>query len=347
MPQECSTPLEVKLPGAGTGRILTYEIAGDPHGVPVFLHHGMPGSSTGPRPRNAVLYRLGVKLISYNRPGYGRSTRWEGRKVADAARDVEFLADYLGHKRFAVMGRSGGGPHALACAALLPHRVVRTAVLVSFAPPDALDLDWYREMVGSNVDAYREATFDRDQLIETLRIRADRTLRNPSHLLDLLRTEMTATDARIVDEVAVHEQLLQNYHDALTDGPFGWIDDVFALRDDWGFKPESVQVPVRLWHGEDDRFAPASHTQWLGDRIPGATLEVQPGAAHFGALPVVPRLLEWLATPAQDFDTAPESTPDRQDSEQRTRTGAGQALGAGTGTRRTPQRQGVLARAVR
>jgi pimeloyl-ACP methyl ester carboxylesterase len=267
----------------------------------------MPGSSSGPRPRNAVLYRLGVKLISYNRPGYGRSTRYQGRSVADAARDIAILADHLGLERFAIMGRSGGGPHALACAALLPSRVSRAAVLVSFAPAEAVDLDWYREMVGSNIEAYRDAIFDKRRLAETLKIRAHRILHDPAYLLDLLRTELTAADARIVDDVKVRRLLLRAYQDAVTDGPYGWIDDVFALRHDWGFRPESIRVPVRLWHGADDQFAPATHTRWLADRIPGSTIEVQAGAAHFGALPVVPRLLEWLTA---DVDEAvPTVTP--------------------------------------
>ncbi|MEV4515115.1 alpha/beta fold hydrolase [Dactylosporangium sp. NPDC049525] len=151
---EFQTPQEVKIPGAD--RILTYEISGDSHGFPIFLHHGMPGSSSGPRPRNAVLYRSSIKLVSYSRPGYGRSTRSPGRTVADAARDVAVLADHLGFEKFAIMGRSGGGP--LACAALLPDRVLRAAVLASFAPAEAVDLDWDDEMVGSNCWARRTRT---------------------------------------------------------------------------------------------------------------------------------------------------------------------------------------------
>jgi pimeloyl-ACP methyl ester carboxylesterase len=255
----------------------------------------MPGSSSGPRPRNAVLNRHGVNLVSYNRPGYGRSSRRPNRTVADAADDVEFLANYLGFGPYTVLGRSGGGPHALACAARRPDRVLRAAVLVSFAPADATDLDWYRNMAGSNVDAYRDASSDQRRLTETLRVRANRVKQNPAHLLDLLRTEATAADARIIDDVYLRELLLRTYRDAVTDGPYGWIDDVLALRRDWGFRPQDIRVPVRLWHGEDDQFAPPSHTQWLAAHIPGAKVEVQPGAAHFGALSVVPRLLEWLA----------------------------------------------------
>ncbi|GAB3901332.1 hypothetical protein GCM10027612_64540 [Microbispora bryophytorum subsp. camponoti] len=103
-------------------------------GRPVFLLHGTPGSRIGPLPREGLLYRLGVRLITYDRPGYGGSDRHEGRSVGDVAADVAAIADHLGLDRFAVVGRSGGGPHALACAALIPHRVTRAAVLVGLAP---------------------------------------------------------------------------------------------------------------------------------------------------------------------------------------------------------------------
>jgi pimeloyl-ACP methyl ester carboxylesterase len=276
------------------GRLVSVEPSGDERGLPVFLHHGTPGSGKGPKPRDGVLYRLGVNLISYSRPGYGRSTRSPGRTVADAAHDLAAIADHLGLDRFAVVGRSGGGPHALACAALLPDRVIRAAVLVSVAPADAIGLDWYGHMVDSNVSAYRAADADERRLTEQLRLRADRVRSDPSHLIEQLRREMTAADLRIIDDVAIRDLLLRTYREALVDGPYGWIDDVLALRGDWGFRPERIRVPVRLWHGADDQFAPVSHTRWLADQIPTAILEVQHGVAHFGALQVLPRLLGWL-----------------------------------------------------
>ncbi|MEV5498836.1 alpha/beta fold hydrolase [Nonomuraea fuscirosea] len=101
-----------------------------PRGSPVFYLHGTPGSRVGPLPKHGLLYRLGIRLITYDRPGYGDSDRQVGRQVGDVASDVATIADRLGLDRFAVVGRSGGGPHALACAALLGDRVTRAAVLV-------------------------------------------------------------------------------------------------------------------------------------------------------------------------------------------------------------------------
>jgi pimeloyl-ACP methyl ester carboxylesterase len=288
--QERASELDVK---SDDGRILRVQVSGDRNGVPIFLLHGTPGSRSGPRPRHSVLYRLGVQLISYDRPGYGGSTRQPDRKVVDAAHDVARIATELKLGRFAVVGRSGGGPHALACAAKLTDQLVRVAVLVSLAPAEA-GLDWFQGMTSSNVHAYQTADADSPMLTEQLRLRADRTLSDPQFLLNQVRTAGRRADIRVVDDVAMRRLLADTYVEGLKEGPYGWIDDVFALRQPWGFDLAEIKVPVRLWHGEDDSFSPVSHTRWIADRIPGAEMQVQPGAAHFGAVEILPQILAWL-----------------------------------------------------
>lgn len=123
----------------------------------MFLLHGTPGSRLGPAPRPSVLYRMGIRLITFDRPGYGGSDRSLGRTVSAAADDVRLIADALGIGRFGVVGRSGGAPHALACAALIPERIARAGSLVGLAPPDAADLDWFDGMTEANVLAYVNA----------------------------------------------------------------------------------------------------------------------------------------------------------------------------------------------
>ncbi|WP_344135258.1 alpha/beta hydrolase [Luedemannella flava] len=282
----------------GGDRRLMVEVSGNRDGMPVFLMHGTPGSRSGPKPRGSVSYRLGVLLISYDRPGYGRSTRHPGRGVADAARDVAAIADALGIDRFAVVGRSGGGPHALACAALLPQRVVRTAVLVSLAPANARDLNWYDGMTPGNVAAYTWADNDYPALKKELTSRAASLAVDPESMFEGLRTELEAADRRVVDNVAIRRQLAQSYTEALRDGPFGWLDDVLAFRADWGFDLGAITSPVRIWHGADDRFSPVSHAQWLARQIPGAVIDVRPGAAHFNAVEILPEILSWVAAVA-------------------------------------------------
>jgi pimeloyl-ACP methyl ester carboxylesterase len=276
---------------------LAVEISGSTTGTPVFLMHGTPGSRSGPKPRGIVLYRLGVRLISYDRPGYGGSDRHQGRRVADAASDVATIADDLGIDRFAVVGRSGGGPHALACAALLADRVTRAAVLVSLAPSDAPGLDWYGGMTGSNVDEYSSADADPSALTASLTTRADDVRRDPESLVAFLRPSLSERDHRVVGDVAIRRLLTDTYAEAVRHGADGWIDDALAFRHAWGFDLSSIRSAVRLWHGEDDRFSPVSHTHWLAEHIPNAEVEVQPGAAHFGAVEILPQMLAWLVAP--------------------------------------------------
>ncbi|MBQ0892964.1 alpha/beta hydrolase [Micromonospora sp. U56] len=279
---------------------VAYEVTGAPDGFPVFLLHGTPGSRRGPKPRGIVLYRLGVRLIAHDRPGYGDSDRREGRDVADAARDVEAIADQLGLEHFAVAGRSGGGPHALACAAdgALRGRVTRVAVLVSFAPSDATQLDWFAGMNSDNVRGFGgDGNRDTASVIEQIRRRAARAIEDPRFLLEELMVEMSAADRRAVNDAALRRLITDTYEEALRAGPYGWIDDVLALRRSWKFDLGAIDTavtPVRLWHGAEDTFAPASHARWLAGQIPGAEVEVQPGAAHFDAVEELPRMLRWL-----------------------------------------------------
>ncbi|MET8093126.1 alpha/beta hydrolase [Micromonospora sp. NPDC005220] len=294
MTRQAATQRTVTTPD---GRHLAVETSGAPDGPAVFLLHGTPGSRSGPRPRGIVVYRLGVYLVCYDRPGYGDSDRHEGRRVADAAADVAAIADDLGIDRFAVVGRSGGGPHALACAALLPDRVTRAAVLVGLAPAGAPDLDWYAGMAESNVEDYGQADEDLAELTLNLKVRADEARRDPMTLLDFLRPQLPDEDIRVVDDIAIRRLLTDMYSEALRHGPEGWIDDVLAIRRGWGFDLGAIRAEVRLWHGEQDRFSPVEHSHWLASRIPRAEVQVQPGAAHFGAVEILPQTLTWLATP--------------------------------------------------
>jgi pimeloyl-ACP methyl ester carboxylesterase len=278
----------------GDGRQLSVEVTGDLNGSPVFLLHGTPGSRLGPRPRSLLLHRLGVQLISFDRPGYGGSDRLPGRRVADAAMDVAAIADAYRLEQFAVAGRSGGGPHALACAALLPERVSRAAVLVSLAPREADGLDWFDGMADSNVDAYAGPAGRLDRVIARLTETADIVRDDPASLIAKLQEEMTEDDRRVVADAGIRLGLMRAYAEALRQSPYGWIDDVQAFRNEWGFDPATVSVPVLLWHGERDMFSPVSHSRWLGSRIPDAMVVVKSDAAHFDALSVLPDVLQWL-----------------------------------------------------
>ena len=290
------------------GRQLAVRVRGNPAGHPVFSLHGTPGSREGPHPKGGQLHGMGVRLISYDRPGYGRSDRKASRLVADAADDVRAIADYLDIDQFGVLGRSGGGPHALACAALLPHRVTRACALVSLAPPDAEGLNWFEGMADSNVAEYKSAATDPDQLAANLIATAAKIRADPASLVSTLGPEMPEADRRVVADAGIRAKLVKNFAEAVRDSADGWIDDALAFASPWDFDVSTIRVPVLLWHGEKDVFSPVAHTRWLAEQIPLAIRTIFPGKAHFGALEVVPDMLSWLIRPVQPI--GPLSRPD-------------------------------------
>lgn len=276
------------------GRRLATAVYGDPEGHPVFLLHGTPGSRIGPRPRSAILHRLGVRLICFDRPGYGESDRLPGRRVAHAAADVSAIANAFGLAKFAVVGRSGGGPHALACAALLPERVTKAAVLVGIAPREAEGLDWLDGMAESNLAEYEAVAQGYGRITAVTTATADAVRADPASLLIELHSQLPDSDRRVVADRGIRSLLLATYAEALRVSAHGWIDDDMAFHAPWGFEPAAVTAPVLLWHGAGDTLSPVSHVKWLAERIPNAVVVVQAGAAHFGALDVLPDILRWL-----------------------------------------------------
>ena len=280
---------------AEDGRRLSVEERGDPQGRPVFLLHGTPGSRLGPAPRPSVLYRMRVRLITFDRPGYGDSDRSPGRSVSAAAEDVRLIADALEIGRFGVVGRSGGAPHALACAALLPERTARAGSLVGLAPRDAADLDWFDGMTEANVHAYVNAAAGRHRLTVALG-RRTRTIRaDPAASIAEMRVGLPESDRWITADAGIRAMLERNFAEGLCSSADGWVDDVMAFSTGWGFEPSRITTPVVLWHGEEDIFAPVEHTRWLGRNIPGARVEVERHAAHFGALRVMTRIIGWAS----------------------------------------------------
>ncbi|WP_433338786.1 alpha/beta fold hydrolase [Spirillospora sp. CA-294931] len=263
--------------------------------------HGTPGSRSGPRPRTIVLHRLGVRLISYDRPGYGESSRQQARAVFHAAEDVLRIAEHLGLDRFAIVGRSGGGPHAMACAAHeeLAARITKLAVLVSLAPATADGLDWYEGMNDLNRAEYSSIDRDESGALSTLIKQTLEIQRDPESLLRTLDPQLADADRRVVEDMGIRRLLTETYSEALRCNEDGWLDDVLAFRRHWGFEPAEISsaIPTLLWHGADDGFSPVRHTIWLSRQIPHAESWVQRGAAHFTAVEVLPSILAWVTAP--------------------------------------------------
>jgi len=251
------------------GRTLAIEDTGDPAGRPVLVHNGTPNSRHLYGPAAADAAARGLRLIGYDRPGYGGSTPQPGRTVADCAADARAICAELGIERLAMWGVSGGGPHVLACAALLPDLVTAAASLASLAPADAEGLDWFDGMGQDNADDYRLLRTDPDAVRAKLESDREQALAaSAADLAKMLQTLLTPTDAAILTgEFA--EYLAYADREGLAPGTQGWWDDGVAHASPWGFELSAIGVPVLLMHGRHDQFVPFGHGQWLAARIPG------------------------------------------------------------------------------
>ena len=262
------------------GRTLAVLEAGDESGHAVIALHGTPGSGLLWRGLVEDAEARGMRLLSYDRPGYGGSDPHPGRTVADAVGDIAAIADALGVDRFAVEGGSGGGPHTLACAALLPERVVAAASLAGVAPYPAEGLDWLDGMGQDNLDEFAATVAGRDTLESYLREQADAMLSTePDAIADSLRSLLSPPDAAVLTgEFA--EYLAEATRRAIGERLEGWIDDDFVFMNPWGFELEAIRIPVQLWHGAQDRFVPIAHGEWLAERIPGVETHLSEEDGH-------------------------------------------------------------------
>ena len=266
------------------GRALTVYEGGDPGGFPVLMHHGTPMSGMPYDRHRELANEQGIRLIGYNRPGYGGSTRQAGRRVADCAADVDAIADALGLERHACWGVSGGGPHVLACAALCDERCVAVASLAAVAPIDAEGLDWLDGMGEENHVEFGKTREGEGVLRPYLEHEAEGVLAaQPDDLLRLFETLLGPAD-RAVLSGDFAAWLLQSDKTALGSGVDGWVDDDLAFDTDWGFDVTAINRPVLLLHGDDDRFVPVSHGHWLAARIPGVEARIDPADGHLTLL---------------------------------------------------------------
>ena len=262
------------------GRRLAVLDGGVESGPAVFVSHGTPGSALLWRDAVEDAEARGMRLLGYDRPGYGGSDPDPDRRVADAARDIVAMADALEIEKFAVEGGSGGGPHALACAALLEGRVVAVACLAGVAPYPAEGLDWLDGMGEDNITEFTAVLAGRDELEAFVRAMADGMLAaGPDSLGQALRTLLSPVDAAVLTgELA--EYLVAATRRAVGDSVEGWIEDDFAFVSPWGFELDDIRVPVQLWHGGEDRFVPISHGRWLAERIPGVDAHLSDEDGH-------------------------------------------------------------------
>jgi pimeloyl-ACP methyl ester carboxylesterase len=244
----------------------------------VLWHHGSPQTGAPLVPLLAAAAERGIRLLSYGRPSYGGSSPLPDRNVASSASDVVQIAEALGLARFAVMGASGGGPHALACAALLPERVSGAASIAGLAPFEADGLDWFAGMADES--ALRAAARGREA-----RVRYEETAEfDPESFTERDYAALAGAWSALGADVGV----------AAAAGPEGLIDDDLAFVAPWGFDVTDITVPVLLVHGGQDRVVPPAHGDWLLRHCRDAELWFRPHDGHISILDACPLAMDWL-----------------------------------------------------
>jgi pimeloyl-ACP methyl ester carboxylesterase len=281
MPEPSATPQRFTVQASG-GRVLDALVSGPGDGMPLVFHTGTPSGLVDLPPIADAASARGLRTVLYARPGYGDSTPQPGRLVADAAADVELILELLGADEFITAGWSGGGPHALACAALLPVRCLAAASVAGAAPSDSPGLDWLAGMAEENLEEFRAALAGEADLTTFLDAVAP-ALREISaaEVADGLGGLLSDVDkAVLTGEFA--EYLAAALRAALSTGIAGWRDDDLAFTRDWGLSLDALghATPVAIWQGDQDRMVPAAHASWLADSIPRARLHLLPGEGH-------------------------------------------------------------------
>ena len=274
------------------GRQLDVLAIGPRDALTIVLHSGTPAGLIAAPPAVAAAAERGLRLVLYSRPGYGGSTPDPGRRVAGAAGDVAAVLNALGVAEFVTVGSSGGGPHALACAAGLPGRCLAAASMAGVAPYHAEGLDWLDGMAGENVAEFSAALAGEEALTAFLEpeARALAVITGADVAAGLGDLASPADKAALTGEFADYEAA--SFRAAVEHGIAGWRDDDLAFAADWGFTMAAAGrgAPVAVWQGGQDMMVPWSHGQWLAAHIPGARAHLLPGEGHltlgyaFGAI---------------------------------------------------------------
>ena len=277
------------------GRVLAAAEVGDPGGVPVLYAHGFPGSRLGVGLVEAEAVRGGVRLIGLDRPGWGESSPCRGRRLTDWPRDVAAAADTLGCPRFNLLGVSGGSPFTLACAAGIPGRVGRVALVCGLGPVEAMragdGMMWHNRL-GLGLASRTP------WLVRPVMGLAGPLLRRFFDVaIDNLVRHAGPADREVLTDPAIREVLGREFREAFRHGGGGAAADGLIYGAAWDLDFGKIEAPVFLWHGEDDPIVPPTMARWVAERVPGIRTTYSPGDGHFSiVVRRIPEILEVLGT---------------------------------------------------
>jgi pimeloyl-ACP methyl ester carboxylesterase len=285
---------------AADGRTLTIAECGDRDGFPVFMLHGTPGSRFAGQGAATEYADVGARVITYDRPGYGGSDRFRGRRVVDCVADVSTIADSLGIERFAVTGSSWGGPHSLGVAARLPERVTRAACIACVAPFDMPGFDWFADMDAVNIEEIGWALEGEDVLARNIERVAARMLErvadDPSKMVSD-EVQLSEADRAQMANPERHEIIRQMINEAFRQGVWGYVDDALCLIQPWGFEVTEIRVPTRVLYGLTDVLVPRQHGEWLAHNVPNAEVVIDEQGGHLPDPNLVTERFGWLVQP--------------------------------------------------
>jgi pimeloyl-ACP methyl ester carboxylesterase len=274
--------MSVPLLTLSDGRQFEYHAAGNPDGPTVLFHHGTPGCVT--TAETLFGHRDDLYVVSYSRAGYGASARHEGRRVADVVADTRAVLDHLGRNTYVTVGWSGGGPHALACAALDTPRCTGALSLAGVVPMD-VDFDWTAGMGEENIEEFRVAAEGGPEY-EAHMANAGESFRGATadNIFELFGSLLPPVDREAIERTNGREAMARDMAYAFHDGHWGFYDDDRAFFASWGFDPTTIRVPVALFYGDGDAMVPPSHGDWLRDHVPTAKATFVPGAGHISVV---------------------------------------------------------------
>jgi pimeloyl-ACP methyl ester carboxylesterase len=262
------------------GRDLELEVNGPADGPVIVSHHGTPGSAI-PLPAHVrAAAARGYRFVTTSRAGYAASARDVGRSVAHVAADTAAVLDHLGVDSCLTMGWSGGGPHALACGALLPDRVRGVLVIAGVAPYGAHGLDFLAGMGSENVVEFGAALEGETSLRPFLEeLQPSLATISPEEVAAALGGLVPPVDvASLTGELA--ETVAAEFRHGLATSVDGWLDDDLAFTRPWGFELGDLAVPTYVWQGSEDLMVPFAHGEWLAEHIPGAVAHLERGEGH-------------------------------------------------------------------
>jgi len=270
------TFIQLNLPD---GRVLDVRISGPENGLPLLFHHGTPGAGTDMRAFERAAHARDLRWVAMSRPGYGGSTRHAGRHIVDVVDDTTAVMEYLATGQCVVVGWSGGGPHALACAARL-EGCLAGLILAGVAPYDSEGLDFMADMGQDNIDEFGKALGGEGTLrpyLEEMRTQLKDI--TPEGIITSISSVLPEVDKAVLTG-ELGEDLASSFHEALRPGVDGWLDDDLAFMHPWGFSLSEISIPTAVCQGGVDLMVPPSHGAWLAEHVPDTSVHLDAAEGH-------------------------------------------------------------------